>query len=597
MSLHIGNLSPGIHIDDLQRVFRRFGRCTIRVKDKYGFVVYDYPASAEKALKTLRGTRICGQAITVSWSKQQPRSLQRLQTREKLNEQPQRRYPVKEHANQRLGPYDLRNNEINSHKADGELKTGSSNLIYGSVGYGPGDSKSYAGGKSHTSLNDHGVEVGRKNRVNVSRWDEQTVDPLNENYLDTNLDFDRYEPHNSDSKKELDEHIELSPLVDSPSARKIKDRRGHSNNEKSQKSCYLCAEAGHESSNCPLEPKRHISGSQERQHPTVETVPFSSQDSDREPSTSKGHQRLPRHRDPLTREISPRGRAKELKDKRRNKRDHEIQEKSRFERARDPSSSSPIHSDYTTSRSRSPSRSLRSFSQPSSRFKLKSVPSKKVPLRSSRESSPSCHSGYKTFKSRSKAGSVSPISSLLPKEVNQSVSCSPDKVQEDFNGSLANDVDLHPSTDLFDEETQLRGSAGAIRSDNDDHIVDNLPLDSLKGIKDAQNEQRVGATEANISVKSNASGSLRMSSEEMNMVLKHYGLQPPEENEKDLPLEVYFGSSRLWPWEMIYYRRLKKGPISAENYSRRIAQNAEFGIVDRHVRGSSGWGEFHEKNS
>lgn len=596
MSLHIGNLSAGIHIDDLQRVFRRFGRCNIRVKDKYGFVVYDYPASAEKAIKTLRGTRICGQAITVSWSKQQPRSLQRLHTRDKLNEQPPRRYPVKAHANQRLGPYDLRKNEMNSHKADGELKTGSSNLIE-SLGYGPGDSKSYARGKSHTSLNDHGIEGGRKNRVNVSRWDEQTVDPLNEDYLDTNLDFDRYEPHNSDSKKDLDEHIESSPLVDSPSARKIKDGKGHSNNEQSQKSCYLCAEAGHESSNCPLESKRHMSGSQGRKHPSVETVPFSSQDSDREPSTSKGHHRLVRHRDSSTQEVSPGGRAKELKDRKRSKRDHESQEKSRFERARDPSSSPPTHSDYTTSRSQSPSRSLRSFSQPSSRFKLKSVPLKKVPLRSSRESSPSSHSGYKTFKSRSKAGSVSPISSLLPKEVNQSVSYSPDKVQEDFNGSLANDVDLHPSTNLFDEETQIRRSAGAIRLDGDDHIADNLPLDSLKGIKDAPNEQCVGATTANISVKSNASGSLRMSSEEVNMVLKHYGLQPPEENEIDLPLEVYFGSARLWPWEMIYYRRLKKGTISAENYSRRIAQNAEFGIVDRHVRGSSGWGEFHENNS
>lgn len=594
MSLHIGNLSAGIHIDDLQRVFRRFGRCTIRVMDKYGFVVYDYPASAEKALKTLRGTRICGQAITVSWSKQQPRSLQRIPPREKLNEQPHRRYPVKEYANQRLGSYDLRKNEMNSHKADSELRTGSSDLIYESISYLPGDSKRYVGGKNYNSLNDHGTGASRKTRVNVSRWDEQTVDQLNENYLENNLDFDRYEPHNSDSKKELDEHTELSPLVDSSSVKKFQDRRGHFDNEKSEKRCYFCGDAGHERSNCPLEPKRHMSGSQGRLHPNVDTVPLGSQDSDREPSTSKGHQRLLRHRDSSTRVISPRGRGKELKDKKRNRRDHESQDKSRFERARDPSSS-PIHSDYSSSRSQSPSRSLRLFSQPSSQFKLKSVPSKKVPLRSSRESSPSRHSGYETFKSRSKAGSMSPISSVSPKEVNQSVSPSPDKVQVDFNVSLANDVDVHPSTVLFDEKTQLR-STGAIRSNGDDRIVNNLPLHSLKGMGDAQSEQRVGATEANISVKSNASSSVRMSIEEVHMVLKHYGLQHPEEHEKYLPVDVYFGSARMWPWEIIYYRRLKKGPISAENSSRRIAQNAEFGIVDRHVRGSSGWGELHENN-
>lgn len=74
------------------------------------------------------------------------------------------------------------------------------------------------------------------------------------------------------------------------------------------------------------------------------------------------------------------------------------------------------------------------------------------------------------------------------------------------------------------------------------------------------------------------------------MVLKHYGLEL-DENERNLPPQAYFGSARLWPWEIIYYRRLKKGPISIENYARRIAQNQEFGIVDKYVRSSSGWGE------
>ncbi|KAK4371800.1 hypothetical protein RND71_007184 [Anisodus tanguticus] len=55
MSLHLGNLSSCVHRDELERVFRRFGHCNVRVKDKFGFVVYDYPRDDEKALKTLRG--------------------------------------------------------------------------------------------------------------------------------------------------------------------------------------------------------------------------------------------------------------------------------------------------------------------------------------------------------------------------------------------------------------------------------------------------------------------------------------------------------------------------------------------------------------
>ncbi|KAJ8565261.1 hypothetical protein K7X08_007837 [Anisodus acutangulus] len=77
MSLHLGNLSSCVHRDELERVFRRFGHCNVRVKDKFGFVVYDYPRDDEKALKTLRGKYICGEPIHLSWSNRQPRPLQK----------------------------------------------------------------------------------------------------------------------------------------------------------------------------------------------------------------------------------------------------------------------------------------------------------------------------------------------------------------------------------------------------------------------------------------------------------------------------------------------------------------------------------------
>jgi hypothetical protein len=59
----------------------------------------------------------------------------------------------------------------------------------------------------------------------------------------------------------------------------------------------------------------------------------------------------------------------------------------------------------------------------------------------------------------------------------------------------------------------------------------------------------------------------------------------------DQPVEKYFGAARHWPWEIIYYRRLKKGPISTENYTKRLEQNKGFGTVDQYVRSSSGWWE------
>ncbi|XP_073099561.1 uncharacterized protein [Elaeis guineensis] len=95
----------------------------------------------------------------------------------------------------------------------------------------------------------------------------------------------------------------------------------------------------------------------------------------------------------------------------------------------------------------------------------------------------------------------------------------------------------------------------------------------------------------NIPLECEASKSTRIPTQEMFLVLRHYGLAAPEEGCPHISIEEYFGAARLWPWEMIYYRRSKKGPISTENYVRRLEQNREFGIVDKYIRSSSGWGE------
>eukprot|EP00249_Psilotum_nudum_P017570 c26393_g1_i1 orf=513-2996(+) len=55
-----------------------------------------------------------------------------------------------------------------------------------------------------------------------------------------------------------------------------------------------------------------------------------------------------------------------------------------------------------------------------------------------------------------------------------------------------------------------------------------------------------------------------------------------------------FSAARLWTWEAVLYRRIKRGPISVANYDRRQAQNDQFHITDKFVRSSSGWWEKSE---
>ncbi|KAG8376790.1 hypothetical protein BUALT_Bualt09G0100600 [Buddleja alternifolia] len=642
MSLHLGNLSSHIRRDDLERVFRRFGRCTIQVKDKYGFVVYDYPASAEKALKTLRGKRICGEAITLSWSKMQPRAPHGFARGGKVYEQPSRKQPMKEHVDRRLGSNNQRDFEMDFKQPDGEgRKLGSSDLIDESTSYHLDDSKAYVEGKDHTAANGRGGDG--KNHLEDDRWGEQVVNPSSEN-----LEFDRYEPYRSDDKKESDELNSRSPLAGSPATWKSQERRrtgqddqlekpDYRDNQKSLNTCYACGEVGHKRHMCPLRSKRHVSRSRGRLGAGTDAS-MMGQVSDREPLTSQNHGRLPRRGDSSPLQITPRGKRKEFKEKKRNRRDYKDEDQNHTKRAKAGPS---FHSDYTLSRSQSPSKSLESLSQSPSHSKSLHL-KKKSPSLS--RSSTSRHSGHKPFKSISELRLMSPT-----------FSPSPQKGQTDSKVSMVNaaGTGLAQSQDLFEGETMVRSGTGPAISENvtavmenecearlsileeegtkkdlsekddehchsvsrgsgdvlksnvpqsDDgyHNADTLFHQSVKEMRDSQSvnllEEHMLDPESDVSLRSNASNPATMSSEEICMVLKHYGLQYPEETEKDLPVEIYFGSARSWPWEIIYYRRLKKGPILAENYARRIAQNKEFGIVDKYIRSSSGWGDLNEGN-
>ncbi|XP_059070011.1 uncharacterized protein LOC131074623 [Cryptomeria japonica] len=110
-------------------------------------------------------------------------------------------------------------------------------------------------------------------------------------------------------------------------------------------------------------------------------------------------------------------------------------------------------------------------------------------------------------------------------------------------------------------------------------VVDNSRTVHEKGINDPMLSK--------VNVKDVAHISLQ----EAKLIINYSKKLPIEETEHGSSVESYFGAARLWPLELIHYRRLKRGAISTENYARRMAQNEMFGIVDKYVRSSSGWWE------
>ncbi|XP_051113966.1 uncharacterized protein LOC127239729 [Andrographis paniculata] len=545
MSLHIGNLSSHTHLGELERVFRRFGRCSLRVKDKYGFVVYDYPASAEKALKTLRGTRICGEALTLSWSKHQPHAMQRFPPGGMPYKQPYRKFFAKENAGRRVGP-NIRHDYENDFKKASEGRTvGSSDLVNESMNYHPDDAEGYVGERDPSYIeNDHRFGNGDRSHLEDDRWGEQIVNPSHESYLENDIEFDRYEPCHSVGVQELDEH---HPTPESPVSRNSKERTGNFYGAKSQKNCYLCGEVGHKMRNCPLELQRHAPRPRGRIGPGLEgdTVPMRYRENNGGLSGFRNHQRLLRHGD----SSPPYNRKRDFRHKKRKWRDHESTDKDLSEKPGGPSS-------------------------------------------------PSIHSGYKPSKKSTSIKSVSPSTSSgsLPLDLNRDLPSSPKKARPESKDSATKDKELLSRNlkmkDLSPKDSDSKDSPEMFEpctpvsdtpvSDADDQFGDSF---------NPFNGKNASAPDSDTVVKPDASNVERISAQEVGMVLKHYGLQHPEENGKEMAVDRYFGSARLWPWEIIYYRRLKKGSISAENYSRRMAQNEQFGIVDRYVRCSSGWGE------
>lgn len=700
MSLYIGNISSRTHRDGLQHVFRRFGRCTVWLKDGYGFVVYDFPPDAEKALRALQGRNICGEPLTLTWSNKQPRPSKRFARADRSYKQ------LQDQGFSRGGEYvnhNLDSNNMRDYKMGFEQpeSTGgrhsSADILDEKTGYHQDPIIDNVEDEHH----EHGEDLLDEdcslvpNLKDDDRWGGQFIDSANENALE----FDRYEPYQSYDRKDEDENDRMTYSGHSPSRGSSQERTRwvsagsgevnlkHPYHSKLQQTCYSCGGLGHKMRSCPKgkaaqrkftrfdhrhkndvgrldcgqgELKRHGTRSPREQHSSRDGSSRRRVRNDRKSSDVRKHQSLVQSGSFFEEKENDRACRRNHEGKKRGRNGNGSVKTQNAKKTR-RSASSPLHSDYIESISQSASRSLKYLRRSISYSRSRSSSRSPSLSSDSRSNSTSFRNRSKSSKSKAKSRlrSNSFSSQSLTACHGKSILSSPNKAlsnQQHFvnDSSTAEAEDilvekvLAVKTTETLENAKLENTILAVNHGNDvssdevgdekEHLMRESNIEMCKesnllqeltfqGNQQLENDTNSAAgfspgsmrevkvaQDSDVSMienipeettrkpdsgapPSSCSGYLTsITSEEMHTVLKHYNLEPPKESEMHLSVEAYFGSARFWPWDIIYYRRLKKGPISVENYARRLAQNEEFGIVDKYVRSSSGWGELEHGN-
>lgn len=689
MSLYIGNLSSHTRRDELESVFQRFGHCNVRVKDGYGFVVYESAPNAEKALITLHGRNICGQPLTLTWSNKQPRPYKRFSKAASSYEPLYGRSSTRgeDYTNRKLHSNGRKDYKFGIKPPVGHgRRLNSADMLDGDTSYHQDNIKDYIQ-EEHCEYREDFPDEGVNDKpkpVDNDRWAGQLQDQPNGNSVENGMELDQYECYRGSDRRDEHKihHMAYSDGSHVPQSSQDVLRRRHlseapldpPNHSKPQLTCYSCGGSGHKMCNCPRQStsqrkfkrlghrdnddikrsgraesklERYEAGSRRKLQPYKDSISVSQLGDEGKASGSGRHQRLIKNRS-----------SSEAKEGVRVRKDHEGKKRRRnfgssnkhSEKKAKRSVSLSLHSDYTESRSHSTSRSSKPIPKLGLRSRSRSASSRSYSSTSNSRSSSTPHYSRSTMsKSRSRLDSYESLP--LSESLGKPLPSSPNKVRSNLKGTSAkavipesNEVLVEQALPCDDSETaELENNTLVAKSDNvvsssklendmdknqhrqrdwnDNLLVSTSLLDianqstqpsekdtlnarslSSETLKETREHQHSDASEivhkppsiknstseAPVSLRSASSTSL--SSGEMYMVLKHYGLEL-DENERSLPLEAYFGSARLWPWEIICYRRLKKGPISIENYARRVAQNQEFGIVDKYVRSSSGWGD------
>jgi len=755
MSLHLGNLSPHIRKDELERVFQRFGRCTVQLKDGYGFAVFDSRGGAEKALTALKGRKICGQLIHLSWSNRQPKPLESLSRAGKSRDMQYGTISGRVNNHVRRNFSGIRRDYTMSNKRPENCGTRHKTVVI----------HDHRGRFNHNNveLENHrhqeeflgGDSCIEPSHADNGRWGDQVDNPQDINHDAEERGFDRYEPDCVDEREEYENHS-LGNTEGSPREMVIdrSNRVHHAASAGGNYTCFKCGAAGHKMRDCPLNDALHGKGlhrsghrhyketnSRCREQGEVEGPESRPkgrlQPSNRNSRSPRRHEvnGKPSHserdgtngRNLLVGNASNRIKTKDCNRKRQRETDDQIVEILDDKKSKSLGSSH-LHSGYTSPHSGTHSKSVRASADSILRSRFES-PVQHSPSAKSRSKTRSNQSGFTSIKSKSRSRSSSASSSLSISH-SGSLPSSPDKGEIDLDASFGSapnpqfkekcpevwqehepgtadekistdtktdaglcgyiensicqleedlierqqlELDLKDenATSVNSENVSWNGSLGyqipqfqgvpaerqqfEPESRKSSLQIGDVPgrSEELSNVSEVQDDRKMnqlhnGNSSGSIvhqlscQVKTSCPSSVEhwdsgtaggqpsaekptevelengnclkslepvyesdpkapfmacvgnhmsISAEELCRVLKHYGLKHPEEDEEKLGAQDYFGSARLWPWALIYYRRLKKGPVSAENYARRISQNKEFGITDKYIRSSSGGGE------
>lgn len=688
MSLFLGNLPQHLHREEIEQEFRRFGRNSVRIKDGFGFVIFDVREDADRALRALQGKPICGEHIDLRWSKKQPRNNQTFVRGGRFREPPRGRYDRDFDRGPPRGmrgrgfmrpPFDRRRTFF-SRERERDREDHPRDRI--------DDYEEIRGRNSDDEVPDAGRRDGDirdsdSSPAESGRWGQQVNSPDGSD--PDGSDFERYEPNRDEHENQRNSGSYGSPAPGSP-----RERKDHSgdvrmkdlDNLKKQPFCIKCGLFGHLPRNCrrgnSSRPERFgqfrrrrdddadhmVRGEEEfRRMRTISRgragAGRGTRLLGRHPRDGKGFHPLDMKRSSRSRErldvdeghgnmTALESRQRKRSKHRRSSRDGHHKKRIKRSNSRSSSSSSSSsssHSDSDGESSRSRSLSSRSVSGRHSSSRSKSAYSKSRSgthlARSASVSSDSRSRGIRS-KSRSKSrtrtrsksrprSSADPSISLSPgrkstppHDKRSGFSSHPSEKQERASDANYEDMfvsntentepkvhyesmnpQIHTGHDDTDEVQvgnnidHSRASSGDVKKEElhtSTHQKELTPFGSEKMFVDIEgnldNGDPLAIKPAAVSAAvSQIQDTLRISPQELCTALKHYGLETPEESVPGVTVEMYFGAARFWPWEMIYYRRLKKGPISTENYARRIMQNKEFGIVDRYIRSSSGWTE------
>ncbi|KNA20248.1 hypothetical protein SOVF_053930 [Spinacia oleracea] len=715
MSLHLANLSPRMRKDELERVFKKFGRCTVQLKDGYGFAVYDIRGDAEKALRTLKGKKICGEVVYLSWSNNQPKPLQRFTRAARSHDTRHGRNSDRGANFVGRGDYSMSNRK---QPDKGRERHKSAEIHDDRRNFNLNDAVPVYYDKREAVLEeDCRIEV-EPNQIDNGRWGEQVDNLQNGTGYDVRMGFDRYDPDRVDGKGEIYENHGLRHFACSHSVGTSpdKNRRVRPDKTRGHLTCFKCGAPGHKMRDCPLtealqEKSTYPSQGRhdlkaESEVGRVETRAgiglqscIRDPKSARQPDTDKKLSRS--GKDGVNSTCSPvdnesrRDKRKYYNSNRERERDDQIVESHADKKSR-VSAFSRLHSDCTSpelglcsgpskplaglnshfktgspgphsvsARSRSNSRSGRSMSN--SRLHRSSPLSKEVPTEVRQHDEPEVKeenlsiANKENKEEHSLSGHMDNLTSHhiteVPIERKQSkhdpeTLASTTHTEISLNGFVEDEQIPQYHEAVFEEKQRLElgqnfepppnecvsssgkviddlklnqelndadiastarhefceveaPSSSLLEKDDNEYAAVKMSAEELKETEELENDSALETIKslepANNSdleapSKLHVGSHLSISAEELSRVLKHYGLKHPEDSEQHVDVGDYFGSSRVWPWEMIYYRRLKKGPISLENYARRVAQNEAFRITDKYIRSSSGWGESIEEH-